>query len=117
MLASMKPWLGQGGVPGNGCRTSPELLQTARIMTGCISPMTFLDYFTFENFYKIDRPAFKESASRACMDAVFKRGAFIVRTKSRVHYQPAGINTDYVFRISVLPAGYLSAVGRCAYGE
>ena len=44
-------------------------------------PLTFLDYITFENFYKMVRPAFKESASRAHMDAVFKRGAFIVNTK------------------------------------
>ena len=44
-------------------------------------PHDFLDYITFENFYKMVRPAFKESAYQAPMDAVFKRGAFIVSTK------------------------------------
>ena len=66
-------------------------------------PHDFFDCITFENFYKMVRPAFKESASRAHMDAVFKRGAFIANTKSHVYYRPAGINTDYVYRISVLP--------------
>ena len=44
-------------------------------------PHDFLDYITFENFYKMVRPAFKESASQAPMDAVFKRGAFIVNRR------------------------------------
>ena len=32
----------------------------------------FSDYITFENCYKMVRPASKESASRAHMDAVFR---------------------------------------------
>ena len=80
-------------------------------------PYDFLDHITFENFYKLVRPAFKDSASRAHMDAVFKRSAFILNTKTHIYYRPAGINEEHVYRIPLFPEGYLTEVGRQVYGE
>ena len=80
-------------------------------------PYDFLDHITFENFYKLVCPAFKDSASRAHMDAVFKRNTFILNTKTRIYYRPAGINEEYVYRIPLFPEGYLIEVGRQTYGE
>jgi hypothetical protein len=80
-------------------------------------PDHFLDHITFETFYKLVRPAFKESASRAHMDAVFKRAAFIVNTKDHIYYRPAGINLNPVHRIPILPEGFLTEAGRQVYGN
>lgn len=80
-------------------------------------PYDFLDHVTFENFYKLVRPAFKDSASRAHMDAIFKRAAFILSTKTHVYYRAAGINTNPVYRIAIFPEGFLTEAGRHLYGE
>ena len=80
-------------------------------------PDHFLDHITFETFYKLVRPAFKESASRAHMDAVFKRAAFIVNTKDHIYYRPAGINLNPVHRIPILREGFLTEAGRQVYGN
>lgn len=80
-------------------------------------PYDFLDHITFENFYKLVRPAFKESASRAHMDAIFKRAAFLVNTKTHIYYHPAGINTEVAYRIPALCQGFLAEVGGKVYGE
>ena len=76
-------------------QNQPQAVADNTYNAGLDLPFDFLDPITFENFYKLVRPAFKDSGSRAHMDAVFKRSAFIFNTKNHIYYCPAGINEDF----------------------
>ena len=72
---------------------------------------------SFETFWKIIRPAVTEQATPAHMDAIFKRGAFLVNSKEHLYYRPAGINKDPVRRISMPICEYLTEEGKQVYGR
>ena len=79
---------------------------------------SFVNQVSFEFFWKIIRPApaFTEQATPAHMDAIFKRGAFLVNSKDYLYYRSSGINTDPVHRISMPICEYLTEDGKKMYG-
>lgn len=72
---------------------------------------------SFETFWKIIRPAFTEQATPAHMDAIFKRGAFLVNSKEHLYYRLAGINKDPVRRNSMPICEYFTEEGKQVYGR
>ena len=80
-------------------------------------PPSFMNEVSFETFWKIIRPAVTEQATPAHMDAIFKRGAFLVNSKEHLYYRPAGINKDPVRRISMPICEYLTEEGKQVYGR
>ena len=79
-------------------------------------PPSFVPQVSFETFYNMIRPAFTDQASKAHMDAIFKRTAFLVNSKEHLYFRPAGINTDPVQRISMPICEYLTEEGKKVYG-
>ena len=80
-------------------------------------PEDFIPQISFEDFFKLVRPAFKESATKTHMDAIFKRTAFFVNSPKHLYYRAAGINTSKVDRLPMPENGFLTEEGRKIYGE
>lgn len=64
-------------------------------------PPSCVRQISFQNFFNVIRPSFTEQASKAHMDAVFKRFAFLVNSKDHLYFRKAGINTDPVGRVAM----------------
>ena len=79
-------------------------------------PPSFVPQINFKTFYNMVRPSFTDQASKAHMDAVFKRASFLVNSKEHLYFRPAGINTDPVKRISMPICEYLTEEGKQVYG-
>jgi hypothetical protein len=71
---------------------------------------------TNEQFTKMIRPAFHQCAAPAEIDAVLKRAAFLVNSKTHVYYRKAGVNDDPVPRKCMIKAEYLTPAGKQLYG-
>ncbi|CAE8683698.1 unnamed protein product [Polarella glacialis] len=71
---------------------------------------------TFQEFYGMIRPAFNENASEAEINAVFKRAAFLVNSKTHVYYRKAGVNEDLAQRKQIVNPEYLTPEGKKLYG-
>lgn len=71
----------------------------------------------FGEFYEMVRPAFHSSATPACIDAIFKRAAFLVNTKDWVYFRPSGVNQADVARKKMPRAGYLTTTGKKLYSQ
>ena len=100
MWAYMNPCAGPGGGPPSGYKMSPVQLLTIPMMmvSNChqvSSPKSASKLST--TWFGQPSPI---QASKAHMDAIFKRTAFLVNSKEHLYFRPAGINTDPVQRIS-----------------
>ena len=76
----------------------------------------FMDHVPFTTFYDIVKGSFVDSATRAHMDAIFKRTCFLVNTKSHVYYRLSGINANPVRRVSRGGEEFLTEEGKKVYG-
>ena len=80
-------------------------------------PPDFVHQIKFIDFFNMVRPAFKESATRAHMDAVFKRASFFLNSCTHLYFRAAGINDNHVHRLPMPLQGFLTEAGRKLYGE
>ena len=69
----------------------------------------------FKDFAKMVRPAVPDKTTDAELDAIFKRAAFLVNSKTHVCWRPAGVNQKNVHRKSVPGADYLTPSGKRLY--
>ena len=80
-------------------------------------PPDFVREIKFIDFFNMVRPAFKDSATRAHMDAVFKRASFFLNSCTHLYFRAAGINDNHVHRLPMPSEGFLTEAGRKLYGE
>jgi len=80
-------------------------------------PPDFVHQIKFIDFFNMVRPAFKDSATRAHMDAVFKRASFFLNSRTHLYFRAAGINDNHVHRLPMPSQGFLTEAGRKLYGE
>ncbi|CAK0886200.1 unnamed protein product [Prorocentrum cordatum] len=66
---------------------------------------------TFKEFFELVRPAFHETATRACMLASLKRAAFLVNTQEHLYWRPPGTEEKDVQRIHFKGEAFLTGEG------
>jgi len=80
-------------------------------------PPDYVLEINFTDFYDMIKKAFIDQATRTHMDAILKRAAFLVNSKTHLYYRRAGINEDKVPRVALSSDGFLTADGKKVYGE
>ena len=80
-------------------------------------PPDFVHQIKFIDFFNMVRPAFKDPATRAHMDAVFKRASSFLNSCTHLYFRAAGINDNHVHRLPMPSQGFLTEAGRKLYGE
>ena len=106
MSDSMKAWPGLGGEPVSGFKEPRAVL-----------PPGYVLEINFTDFYDMIKKAFIDQATRTHMDAILRRAAFLVNSKTHLYYRRAGINEDKVPRVALSSDGFLTADGKKVYGE
>ena len=79
--------------------------------------LDFVPSVPFAAFWDSIKSAFTSEASRAHADAILKRTAILLNSKTHVYYRPAGINQDPVQRFAINRAEYLTDVGKELFGK
>ncbi|CAE7363412.1 unnamed protein product [Symbiodinium sp. KB8] len=79
--------------------------------------LDFVPSVPFAAFWDSIKSAFTSEASRAHADAILKRTAILLNSKTHVYYRPAGINQDPVQRFAINRAEYLTDAGKELFGK